>query len=49
MHKGYVERNGKIEQVIEDGWCVPKTSWLLTTTYLAICNLGHCQQTHYSV
>jgi hypothetical protein len=24
--KGYVERDGEIEQVVEDGWCVPKTS-----------------------
>ncbi len=45
MHNGYVERDKEIEQVVEDGWCVPKTSWLFTVTNLAICNIGHCQQT----
>jgi hypothetical protein len=49
MHKGYVERDGEIEQVVEDGWCVPKTSWLLIATDLAICSLSYCQQTHYSI
>jgi hypothetical protein len=30
MHKGYVKRDGEIEKIVEDGWYVPKTSWLLT-------------------